>query len=388
MLFSQGPYFATGIANNNIVGAVEWTSPTNARFDDGSNASAAFTPGNLDSFYLHFTDFKFSVPTSASISGIIARVERQHAALTAIDKSIRLFKTGGVLGDDKAKLTAWTPAVPNVGVYGGSGDLWGATWTPSEINASGFGIGFSASGTATVTALVDYLSLEVVYDFGIVIASSVPLYTLGHIAMNSGVPLYLHGQTTGLSGNMNLFVKAPITPSFSGNLTLYVEAPLVSGAAGWGVSQGSTNLYMHARNFNSYLNLVVAGQDTQTPNSYMNLYLMGQSINTLSNSTNLFLSNSGVFSTVPLYVQGLSDTVYNNPWASGDGWYYHAAGMNLFLRRNPAESVNLFVQNTITTGTLPLFVGGAPSISSGVNLYLQTGYDIKNSNIELYTIGF
>lgn len=123
------------------------------------------------SHYLKATGFGFSIPSGATINGIVVEVERKASANTAsntiVDTSVRIVK-GGALGvnDDKATAGGW-PTTDAYATYGGSTDLWLETWTPTDINATNFGAAIAAeevcTGTTAVTASVDHIRITVSY---------------------------------------------------------------------------------------------------------------------------------------------------------------------------------------------------------------------------------
>ncbi len=80
------------------------------------------------------------------------------------DSTVQLLKAGSASGSNKAVSTGWKPTLTTV-TYGGPGDLWGTTWTPTDIDNTGFGIQFVAKNvaTATATAALDYIGITVYY---------------------------------------------------------------------------------------------------------------------------------------------------------------------------------------------------------------------------------
>jgi hypothetical protein len=81
------------------------------------------------------------------------------------DKYVRIVKSGTVQGTDLADAAHW-------GGYSNKvwGDrvsqLWGCTWTPADINSSGFGVAISgqcvdADGAG---ACIDYVKIRVTYS--------------------------------------------------------------------------------------------------------------------------------------------------------------------------------------------------------------------------------
>lgn len=70
-----------------------------------------------------------------------------------MDNVVRLTKGGTVVGSNMANSDVEWPTSNAYITYGGNGNLWGTTWTISDINNTGFGSVFSAivqNGTANV----------------------------------------------------------------------------------------------------------------------------------------------------------------------------------------------------------------------------------------------
>jgi hypothetical protein len=117
--------------------------------------------------------FGFSIPSTATIDGITVSVYRKAAINTTrtwlTDLSLRLIKGGYVVGDDKASFIDKWPTTTGWNSYGTLTDLWGTTWTPTQINASDFGIAISAQQVGTNltvdTAYIDYLYATVYYTY-------------------------------------------------------------------------------------------------------------------------------------------------------------------------------------------------------------------------------
>ncbi|MFA6300726.1 MAG: immunoglobulin-like domain-containing protein [Candidatus Paceibacterota bacterium] len=144
-----------------------WVNPGYVVADDTNYATAILNLyGSSES--LNATNYGFSIPAGATIDGIQVSIMRKSSSLLAgnsiIDKSVRLIKNGSVVGDNKKNSTHWATSMTAVG-YGGYGDLWGATWTPADINASNFGVAFSVETESLLdrTASVDYVQMSVFY---------------------------------------------------------------------------------------------------------------------------------------------------------------------------------------------------------------------------------
>jgi hypothetical protein len=150
-------------------GAVAWVNPGNAIASDNIYATATVAAHfDSPSDYLVVTGFGFSVPTGSTINGITVEIEqkRNNNNGTVMDASILSIKSGVAGGTDQNAGATW-PISDTYKTYGGSSNLWGQTWTPSDINASNFGVECSAevtggSSTSTV-ASIDHVRITIDY---------------------------------------------------------------------------------------------------------------------------------------------------------------------------------------------------------------------------------
>lgn len=155
------------VANNNVIGSIPWNSPGNAVSSNNSYAEASFLILGTNSQYLQATGFGFNIPLDAIICGITVRVEKSQTGLLGAisDNAVYLVKNGSPQGSNHAQGGAW-PDNDQLVTYGGDGDLWGLSWTPSEINSSSFGVAISS--TITINLLkegrVDHISVIVHYS--------------------------------------------------------------------------------------------------------------------------------------------------------------------------------------------------------------------------------
>ncbi len=159
-----GPYGSTTGANNSFVGSFGWGGLTNTATADGNDATASTLLGVLASantYYLQITGFNFNVPTSNTICGVTASIVHQDATVLSLggtisDNSLVLVKGSALVtgtGSNHAQSGAW-PRGGGTANYGTSTDGWGSTWTPFDINNSGFGIALSASVNSGLAGLV------------------------------------------------------------------------------------------------------------------------------------------------------------------------------------------------------------------------------------------
>lgn len=167
---SSGPLYPGTIGTDSSVGTATWTSTSNIGANDNSTANCQFTGDNgQDSEYIKGTNFGFSIPSGATIDGIIVEVGGNSNIFgTVDDHSVRLVKGGTIGGDNKASGTDYTTSETNR-TYGSSSDLWGLSFTDSDINNSTFGVVYSGNrvvGTDNLTLLLDYIRITVHYTEG------------------------------------------------------------------------------------------------------------------------------------------------------------------------------------------------------------------------------
>lgn len=166
---SQGPNSAGAGANQTGVGTVAWSNPENVAQSDDTYATAFLFAGG-GTYHLVCSSFGFSIPSGATIDGIVAEVEQAQITGSPgnlADLEIKIVK-GGVIGATNKAANVW-PDVDAYAVYGGSSDLWGEEWTAEDVNASGFGVAVSAlsvSVKGAVTAAVDHVRMTVYYTEG------------------------------------------------------------------------------------------------------------------------------------------------------------------------------------------------------------------------------
>lgn len=139
---SQGPN-SPGTVTTDGSGA-SWDDPKNVVKSDGQRASVWMYTSGL-SERLIATDFQFNIPASNAITGIKVEIERYKTDATIVmDSEIRVVKSDGSLGGaNKADLPIqWPTGVAREAyhVYGGDGDLWGESWSASDINDQHFGV--------------------------------------------------------------------------------------------------------------------------------------------------------------------------------------------------------------------------------------------------------
>lgn len=160
---SQGPQSPTAAAEDTTVGTEVWNDPTFVFSSNNIRAvSGGLSVGEI-SRYLTASGFGFTIPSRATIDGIECTCERQ--ADFANDNSVKILKAGVVTGSEKSTGATWVAGTDTVATFGSSTDLWGTTWTPADINNSGFGFAVSAIGIAggPAAARIDHMTVTVYY---------------------------------------------------------------------------------------------------------------------------------------------------------------------------------------------------------------------------------
>lgn len=149
-----------------------WTNPGNITAKDNTYAAVSLTYGSATtsvSVYLRADQFGFSIPSTATIDGIVCTVQRYASSASTIrDYAVQLLKNGSVpSGSDDKKDTGtyWSTSEGDVS-YGSPSDLWNATWSPSDINNTGTGFAVRCEYVPAyggASAYIDSMEMTVYY---------------------------------------------------------------------------------------------------------------------------------------------------------------------------------------------------------------------------------
>lgn len=155
-------------------GQVGWTN--NAL---GANLrTAAANNATKTSNVIKFKGFGFNLPGGAVITGIKADLQRvgfyeNSSTGSVTDLVVKLLdNTGAVTGSNKAATGAWpsyhAQPLGSTQTYGGSADLWGGSFGPSDINSANFGFALSTTNkslsNADVQSVLIGLKITVYYQ--------------------------------------------------------------------------------------------------------------------------------------------------------------------------------------------------------------------------------
>ena len=145
------------------VGTVVWSNPTGVT-PAADYAYADLTVAGAVSHYLKSSGHGFAIPSGATIKGIQVSITKHNQDQHTYDNAVRLVRAGSVGATDRSLTSAW-PSTWAATTYGGPTDLWGDTWTYTDINNAGFGAAISAKGPATGSYLssIDRIDITVYY---------------------------------------------------------------------------------------------------------------------------------------------------------------------------------------------------------------------------------
>jgi hypothetical protein len=187
-------------ATTDLSGIVSWVASGGASsLADGlataDGTKTASTPSNDTTGTTDIlTATNFGVSSGSTVVGIEVTVTRKRstAASTSFkDNLVRLTKDGSTaVGSNKADTATAYPTSFGTVTYGGPTDLWGTTWTQSEVQASTFGLMFASDYTSSgnfATASVDQITLKVYYTDNIVSFSKI--FSSGGTTTNKSVSI-------------------------------------------------------------------------------------------------------------------------------------------------------------------------------------------------------
>ncbi len=117
-----------------------------------------------ESDLVRFKGFGFNIPPGSVISGIEVEIDRNLAAGSCIDNSIRLLNVLGVEeGSNMSLGDAWLSVdLDNYNSFGGEFEMWGTTLTAEDINDPNFGVSLQVVATSNNTKpRVDHVKIKV-----------------------------------------------------------------------------------------------------------------------------------------------------------------------------------------------------------------------------------
>lgn len=116
----------------------------------------------VTSAYLKATNFWLSVPNWAKILWIKAEVEAKSSATTLFPYMLQIVKADWSFWTQNKATNISLSTTESYITYWWASDLWGETWTPTNVNDTDFWFVYSVSGSWTWS--VDHIRLTVYYD--------------------------------------------------------------------------------------------------------------------------------------------------------------------------------------------------------------------------------
>ncbi len=183
----------------------EWWNPALSQAADSQFAVVPLTAYGFcfmtSCFYaraLIATEFGFSVPPNATITGIMVEVLRKGFTTNAIhDTLVYLMKNNQVAGLPKVSSDPW-PLIAQYEAYGDTADLWGTVWTPADINSKQFGVYVKPvnRSNAMDSAAVDHIQVTVHYTLPTGITASLSSAATAYVDP-AGRMLVVQGMSAG-----------------------------------------------------------------------------------------------------------------------------------------------------------------------------------------------
>jgi hypothetical protein len=157
---SQGPNSGSSFTTS---GTPAWNNPTNAQSSNDQYATVT-VPAGQSSGSLLATGFGFSIPSGATVTGVVVGLEGAADA-GSLNWVVYLLVGGSRTGNSRS---ASIPRVEGYVDLGSPTDLWGTTLTPSNVNGTGFGaeIIVSSSAAYTLGVSLDHVRITVYYELG------------------------------------------------------------------------------------------------------------------------------------------------------------------------------------------------------------------------------
>lgn len=129
----------------------------------GSQWRSNFNPGTSPLLAFQATGFGFSIPSTATVLGVIAKLGVvAQGPTTGTVAEIALIQSGAQIGTVKTPATPIT-TTPTVTPYGSAGDQWGASLTPAIVNDPTFGFAASCACDSERVFLDQPYTVQVYY---------------------------------------------------------------------------------------------------------------------------------------------------------------------------------------------------------------------------------
>lgn len=165
---SSGPNNPASVTTSSTLGTNNnWSSTSNCFTENASYASCYSGGGaGISTYGLVVTNFGFSIPSGSTIDGIVAEVKTYSDRFEPTWSASRIVKGGTIQSTDVFPSPNIYPSSLQYVTLGTSSQLWGTTWSYTDINASDFGLAFSIKGSGNGTDWIDHARITVYYSAG------------------------------------------------------------------------------------------------------------------------------------------------------------------------------------------------------------------------------
>ncbi len=155
-------------ANDAAAGSLAWSNTSNASSSNNSYATVGAAPGaGQTTQWLKATNASgLSVPAGSTITGFQLKIERHGTSTgSGISATKLAIVKGSTISSTTRDSDAWQSS-DTVSEFGDSTDLWGETWTSTDIGA---GVGFAIrsdfnGGVGSITISVDHMQIKIYYE--------------------------------------------------------------------------------------------------------------------------------------------------------------------------------------------------------------------------------
>lgn len=158
-------YAASG--RNINIGKTDWANPANVCGASDSVWASNPIPADDTGDELNAYNFSISVPAGKQIDGIQCAMYKLEAVVNIKDYHVYLMNDTTHKGENKADTSTYWPSSAAWVYYGGASDLWNASWTITQVNASTFGVIVRAKNyhaSQAKSAYVDSIGLKIFYS--------------------------------------------------------------------------------------------------------------------------------------------------------------------------------------------------------------------------------
>lgn len=159
-----GAYLPTSVTQQQEGGQMQWQNINNIKLDNSQYTIALLDSSNITSYFLEVSNFAASLPGNATINGIL--VEIKGNAMFSTNLTAYLINSDLTHSANKTTVNGALGTTDTIASFGGIGDTWGMSLTPSNIMNVAFGVGVQASnlsGQDGNTVSLDVIKVTIFY---------------------------------------------------------------------------------------------------------------------------------------------------------------------------------------------------------------------------------